>query len=214
MNDASLLFHDDQVKKQTLGSGLKKVGKQAFTLYEQAFIRVWALHPSWMSELAESSQQPDTQEANGSAEGIDEEVGAEAKLLYKPAAYGHRQKQGDGDKRYLKHVDGVAVAASRNGADGKTANTKPQAEQELGCHRAKAQLPKAIGRPDGHAKINERREDDAQGHRPEESLQRIVFDERPTYKESDTKGNHAYSSLRKANLLHRALQTALQVRHI
>lgn len=97
-----------------------------------------------------TAKQPDSKQTNRAAKGIDKEVVAETKLLYQQAAYGHRQKQGGRDKRYLKHVDGVAVTCSRDGTNGKTANANAQAEQKLGGHRAEAQFPKRLRRPEGH----------------------------------------------------------------
>ena len=57
-------------------------------------------------------QEEDAQQTKRSTEGIDEEVGVVAEQLCQQTANSQGDEESGRDKRYLQHVDGIAVAGA------------------------------------------------------------------------------------------------------
>lgn len=165
-----------------------------------------------MLRLCEKSEQVYPQQADRSGESVDEEVGLVAQLFGKPAAGSHRKNHGGRDERNLQHIDGVAVAVAEDGTEGMAAGSQAEAEEELRRHRAAAQLPEQPRRPHRHAPIDEGGEDNADGHRPEGTLQPVADDEQAAQSNADAEGYHADRPLGKADFLNGTLQAAVPVR--
>ena len=159
-------------------------------------------------------EQVDKEQTDGSRERVDEEIYVVAQPFGHPAADSHRHNQDCRDKRNLQHVDGVAVTFARNGADGIAADADSQAKEQLCRHRAKAEHAQRLGWEICHSEVNEGRKDEANSHRPEESMKRIAVDEQSTQSDAEAEGYDADRALGKAYLLHGALESPVRMRII
>ena len=154
------------------------------------------------------------QPAQWSGERVQQEEQAVAAHAREPSAQGGGGDEASGHQGNVEQVDGVAVAFTRDVPHGQAAGIQPQAEAELGQAGAGTDAPQRSGRAERHVQIDQRRQPQRDGKKPEGASWGTAQQQPAAQGEPQAEGHHTHRALRESYLLDAAAQSTLRARFI